>query len=134
MLETIKQEFLTELANTNTFSGSLFTREDVAKIIGQFAEKAQATITALPQQSVISDEVIIQICEIAEGYARLYVEDCAENYDYDGAVEYETDEYGGQLRVTATVNIESSDFRSCGTFNEDGFLLELNELLNPKQA
>jgi hypothetical protein len=134
MLETIKEEFLTELANTTTFSGSLFTREDVAKIIGQFAEKAQATITALPQQRVICDEIIIQICEKAEGYARLYVEDCAENYNYDGAVEYETDEYGGQLRVTATVNIESSDFRSCGTFDEDAFMLELNELLNPEQA
>ncbi len=133
MLETIKQEFLTELANTTTFSGSLFTREDVAKIIGQFAEKAQATITALPQQSVISDEVIIQICEIAEGYARLYVEDCAENYHYEGCVEYETHEYGGQLRVTATVDIDSSDFRSCGSFDDDAFTEKITELLNPKQ-
>jgi hypothetical protein len=132
MLETIKQEFLTELANTNTFSGSLFTREDVAKIIGQFAEKAQATITALPQQREICDELIIQICDIAEGYARLYVEECAENYNYDDAVEYETDEYGGQLRVTATVNIESSDFRSSGSFQDDNFMIDIEKLLNYK--
>ena len=133
MLETITQEFLTELANTTTFSGSLFTREDVAKIIGQFAEKAQATITALPQQREINDEIIIQICEKAEGYARLYVEDCIENYDYEGCVDYDTHEYNGELRITANVNIKSSDFRSSGSFEEDGFMLELNELLNPKK-
>jgi hypothetical protein len=132
MLETIKEEFLTELANTTTFSGSLFTREDVAKIIGQFAEKAQATITALPQQREICDELIIQICDIAEGYARLYVEDCAENYDYEGCVDYETHEYGGELRVTAAVNIDSSDFRNSGSFQDDNFMNDIEKLLNYK--
>lgn len=133
MLETIKQEFLNELANTTTFSGSLFTREDVARIIGQFTERAQATITALPQQREINDEIIIQICEKAEGYARLYVEECAENYDYEGCVEYDTNEYNGELRVTANVNIDSSDFKSSGSFDDNSFMLELNELLNPKK-
>jgi hypothetical protein len=135
MLETMKQQFLTELANTTTFSGSLFTREDVAKIIGQFAEKAQATITALPQQREICDELIIQICDIAEGYARLYVEDCAENFDYSGCVDFDTNEYvDGELRITTEINVNSSDFRSCGTFDDDGFMLKLNELLLPKHA
>jgi hypothetical protein len=133
MLETIKEEFLTELANTTTFSGSLFTREDVAKIIGQFAEKAQATITALPQQREICDELIIQISDIAEGYARLYVEECLENYDYEGCVDYDTNEYNGELRVTANVNIESSDFRSSGSFQDDNFMNDLEKLFNPKQ-
>ena len=129
----MKQEFLNELNNQSALAGSYYGVADVARIINLFADRAQATITALPQQSVISDEVIIQICEIAEGYARLYVEDCAENYDYDGSVEYETNEYDGELRVTATVEIESSEFRSCGTFDDDGFMLKLNELLQPKQ-
>ena len=133
MLETIKEEFLTELANTTTFSGSLFTREDVAKIIGQFAEKAQATITALPQQREICDELIIQICDIAESYAKLYVEECVENYDYEDCVSYDTNEFsGGEIRITAEVNINSSDFRSSGSFQDDNFMIDIEKLLNYK--
>jgi hypothetical protein len=133
MLETIKKEFLNELANTTTFSGSLFTREDVAKIIGQFAEKAQATITALPQRSEICDELIIQICDIAEGYAKEYVEDCLDNYNYEDCVEYDTTEYNGELRVTTNVKIETSDFKRCGDFDSDNLMIYINNLLNPKQ-
>ena len=133
MLETIKQEFLNELNNQSALAGSYYGVADVARIINLFADRAQATITALPTQSKVDEEMILQICEIAERYAKLYVEDCAENYHYEGCVEYETHEYGGQLRVTATVDIDSSDFRSCGSFDDDGFTEKITELLNPKQ-
>jgi hypothetical protein len=133
MLETIKQEFLNELNNQSALAGSYYGVADVARIINLFADRAQATITALPTQNKVNEEVLFRICEIAEGYARLYVEDCAENYDYEGCVDYDTNEYNGELRVTANVNIESTDFRSCGSFDDDGFMNDITELLNPKQ-
>jgi hypothetical protein len=132
MLEKIKEEFLTDLANTTTFSGSLFTREDVAKIISQFADKADSVFKDTPKQSAVNDEVILRIAEIAEQYAHLYAEDCADEYDYENCTEFNTNEYGGELRVTAEVNINSSDFKSCGSFADDQFINEITELLNPK--
>jgi hypothetical protein len=132
MLNTIKEEFLTELQNTTTFSGSLFTRHDVSIIINQFANKMQASIDANPKVSAVNDEVLFKIAELAEQYAKLYAEDCVENYDFSNSVEFETNEYGGELRVTAEVNVDSSDFKTEGSFQDDSFLIEITELLNPK--
>jgi len=129
----MKEEFLTELANTTTFSGSLFTREDVAKIIGEFADRADSVFKDTPKQSAVNDEVILRIAEIAEQYAHLYAEDCADEYDYENCTEFNTNEYGGELRVTAEVNINSSDFKTCGSFADDQFINEITDLLNPKQ-
>jgi hypothetical protein len=133
MLEKIKEEFLTELASTTTFSGSLFTREDVAKIIGEFADRADSVFKDTPKQSAVNDEVILRIAEIAEQYAKLYAEDCVENYDFSNSAEFETNEYGGELRVSVSVDVDSSDFKSEGSFQDDAFLIEITELLNPKQ-
>jgi hypothetical protein len=133
MLETIKEKFLNELNNQSALSGSLYNRGDVNVIINAFALKVQATITALPQRSEISDELIIQICDIAEGYAKEYVEDCLDNYNYEDCVEYDTTEYNGELRVTTNVKIETSDFKRCGDFDSDNLMIYINNLLNPKQ-
>jgi hypothetical protein len=132
MLNTIKEEFLNELANSTTIGGSLYTREDVGQIIGIFAERVQASIDAAPKQSAVNDEVILRIAEIAEQYAHLYAEDCADEYDYENCTEFNTNEYGGELRVTAEVNINSSDFKSCGSFADDQFINEITELLKPQ--
>ena len=134
MLQTIKEEFLTELNNLSPLSGSFYNREDVNRIIDIFAYKVQATIDAMPKQEVsaVNDEVILRIAEIAEQYAKLYAEDCAENYDFRNSVEFETNEYGGELRVTADVSVEASDFKTEGSFNDSGFINEITELLKPQ--
>lgn len=134
MLETIKNEFLTELNNQSPLSGSFYNREDVSRIINIFADRVQASIDAMPKQEVsaVNDEVILRISEIAEQYAHLYAEDCAENYNFEDSVEFDTNEYGGELRVTAEVNISSSDFKSCGSFADDVFIREISDLLKPK--
>lgn len=135
MLNTIKEEFLTELNNQSPLSGSFYNREDVSRIINIFADRVQASIDAMPKQEVsaVNDEVILRITEIAEQYAHMYAEDCSDNYDYEGCIEYDTQvEYGGDLRVTANVNIDSSDFKSCGSFADDVFIREITDLLKPK--
>jgi len=134
MLNTIKEEFLTELNNQSPLSGSFYNREDVSRIINIFAERVQASIDAMPKQEAygVNDEVILRIAEIAEQYAHLYAEDCADEYDYENCTEFNTHEYGGELRVTAEVNINSRDFKTCGSFADDQFINEITELLNPK--
>jgi tetrahydromethanopterin S-methyltransferase subunit B len=132
MLDTIKNEFLTELNNQSPLSGSFYNREDVSRIINIFTERVQASIDANPKVSAVNDEVILRIAEIAEQYAHLYAEDCADEYDYEGCTEFNTNEYGGELRVTAEVNINSSDFKSCGSFADDSFINEITELLKPQ--
>jgi hypothetical protein len=132
MLNTIKEEFLNELNNQSPLSGSFYNREDVSRIINIFSERVQASIDAMPKQAAVNDEVILRIAEIAEQYAALYAEDCADEYDYEGCTEFNTNEYGGELRVTAEVNINSSDFKSCGSFADDQFINEITELLKPQ--
>jgi tetrahydromethanopterin S-methyltransferase subunit B len=132
MLDTIKNEFLTELNNQSPLSGSFYNREDVSRIINIFTERVQASIDANPKVSAVNDEVILRIAEIAEQYAHLYSEDCAENYDFSDSIEFDTDERGGELRVTAEVRINTSDFKTEGSFNDSGFINEITELLKPQ--
>lgn len=132
MLDTIKEEFLTELNNQSPLSGSFYSREDVNRIINIFAYKVQATLDANPKVSAVNDEVILRIAEIAEQYAHLYSEDCAENYDFSDSIEFDTEERGGELRVTAEVRINTSDFKTEGSFDDDGFINEITELLKPQ--
>jgi tetrahydromethanopterin S-methyltransferase subunit B len=134
MLNTIKEEFLNELNNQSPLSGSFYNREDVSRIINIFAERVQASIDAMPKQEVtaVNDEVILRIAEIAEQYAHLYAEDCADEYNYENCIEFDTNDYGGELRVTAEVNIDSSEFKGVGSFADDQFINEITELLNPK--
>ena len=134
MLNTIKEEFLNELNNQSPLSGSFYNREDVSRIINIFAERVQASIDAMPKQEAygVNDEVILRIAEIAEQYAHLYAEDCAENYDFSDSIEFDIDERGGELRVDTSVRINTSDFKTEGSFQDDSFLIEITELLNPK--
>ena len=132
MLNTIKEEFLSELNNQSPLSGSFYNREDVSRIINIFAERVQASLDANPKISAVNDEVILRITEIAEQYAHLYAEDCADEYDYENCVEFNTNEYGGELRVSAEVNIRSSDFKTCGSFADEQFINEITELLKPQ--
>ena len=135
MLDTIKEEFLNELNNQSPLSGSFYNREDVSRIINIFADKVESVFKDTPKQEVtaVNDEVLFKIVEIAEQYAHLYAEDCVDEYDFENCTEFNTNEYGGELRVTAEVNINSSDFKTCGSFADDSFLIEITELLNPKQ-
>tara|TARA_R110000868_G_scaffold5041_1_gene31084 strand:- start:4439 stop:4846 length:408 start_codon:yes stop_codon:yes gene_type:complete len=129
MLQTIKEEFLSELNNnTSVMCGSLFTREDVGQIIGIFAERLAAI--EQPARATIDDAIITRLVEIAESAALDYAQNCAENYEFDD-IEFNTNEYRGELTVTADVNVDTHSFARSATFNTNAARTVITELLNP---
>jgi hypothetical protein len=129
ILETIKQEFLNELANSTTIGGSLYTREDVGQIIGIFVERvAAAEQPARPAR--IDEHIINRLVEIAESAAIDYAQNCAENYEFDN-IEYLTNDYRGELTVTADVNVDSHSLARSATFNTTAARAVITELLTP---
>lgn len=129
-LETIKQEFLNELANSTTIGGSLYTREDVGQIIGIFAERIEVATMQQPARATIDDAVITRLVEIAENAALDYAQNCAENYEFDD-IEFDTNEYRGELTVTADVNVDTHSFARSATFRKDAVKAKIAELLTP---
>lgn len=129
-LETIKQEFLNELANLTSISGSLYTREDVGQIIGTFAERIEVATMQQPARATIDDAVITRLVEIAENAAVDYARSCADNYCFDN-VDYDCNDYRGELTVTATVNVDSHDLSRSATFNTNAARTVITELLTP---
>lgn len=129
ILETIKQEFLNELANSTTIGGSLYTREDVGQIISIFVERvAAAEQPARPAQ--IDADIINAIAKIAERHALLHAQNCADNYEFDD-IDFNTDEYRGQLTINADVNVDSHSLARSATFHTSLVEAELRELLTP---
>lgn len=130
ILETIKQEFLNELANSTTIGGSLYTREDVGQIIGIFVERV--TSAEQPERPArIDADTIKAIAQIAERWAINHAQHCAENYEFDDNVEFNTSEYRGELNVTASVDVDTHSFARCCTFSTLLVESELRELLTP---
>jgi len=130
MLQTIKEEFLNELANSTTIGGSLYTREDVGQIIGIFVERvAAAEQPARPSR--IDEETIKAIAQIAERWAINHAQHCVENYEFDENIEFHTHEYRGELNVTASVDVDTHSFARCSTFNTSLVEADLRELLTP---
>ncbi len=129
ILETIKQEFLTELANSTTIGGSLYTREDVGQIIGIFVERvAAAEQPARPAR--IDEDIIKAIAQIAERHALSHAQNCADNYDFDD-IDFDTSEYRGELTVNASVNVDSHSLARSATFQNSLVEADLRELLTP---
>jgi hypothetical protein len=131
MLQTIKEEFLNELANSTTIGGSLYTREDVGQIIGIFAERIEVANMQQPVSTYrIDEDIINSLVDIAERWAINHAENCANNYDFDD-VDYDTNDYRGELTVTASVNVDSNSLARSATFDTTGVKVALKELLTP---
>jgi len=129
MLQTIKEEFLNELANSTTIGGSLYTREDVGQIIGIFVERVAAAEQPARPTSIDAD-TIKAIAQIAERHALLHAQNCADNYEFDD-IDFNTDEYRGQLTVNASVNVDSHSLARSATFHTSLVEADLRELLTP---
>lgn len=131
IINDVEREFLSSLTNQSVMCGSIFTRLEVAEIIKAFTTKLkESVIEDTPTQSVVSEAKIQEIGRLAYDYAQTYVGNCVDNYDFDGACELESDDYGNEIRVSASVNIDDADLMSAGDFNLDKFQDELTEIIN----
>lgn len=131
-IEETKNAFLNQLNSADIMCGSIFTRSEVSEIVKKFAELVSTNLDSVFEDTppaAISEEKIDRIVELAEQYAHLYADDCADNYDFSQCAEFETNEYGGELRVTVDVHVDSSDFKSTGSFEENSFKSEIMEVL-----
>lgn len=131
-IEERKNTFVNQLNSADIFCGSIFTRSEVSEIVKKFAELLSNDLDSVFEDTppvVMSEDKIDRIVELAEQYAHLYAEDCAENYDFDSCAEFDTNEYGGELRVTVNVHVDESDFKSSGSFQDITFKSEIMEVL-----
>ena len=134
IINDAEREFLTSLTeNQSVMCGSIFTRQDVAAIISAYTNKLRETFSVIedtPTQSVVSEEKIKEIGRVALNYAETYVGNCVDNYDFDDAISMDTDDYGNEVRVTASIEIDDTDFMRSGAFNLDNFEDEITEIIN----
>jgi len=131
-IEERKNIFLNQLNYADIMSGSIFTRSEVCEIVKKFAELVSADLDSVFEDTppaVISEEKIDRIVELAEQFAHLYAEDCADNYDFGSCAEFNTHEYSGELRVTVDVSVDGSDLKSSGSFQDSTFKSEIMEVL-----
>ena len=134
IINDAEREFLTSLTeNQSVMCGSIFTRQDVAAIISAYTNKLRETFSVIedtPTQSVVSEEKIKEIGRLALNYAETYVGNCVDNYDFDDAISMDTDDYGNEVRVTASIEIDDTDFMRSGAFNLDNFEDDITEIIN----
>jgi len=134
IINDAEREFLTSLTeNQSVMCGSIFTRQDVAAIISAYTNKLRETFSVIedtPPQGVISEEKIKEIGRLALNYAETYVGNCVDNYNFSEAINMDTNDYGDEVRVTASVDIDETDLMRSGDFNLDNFEDELTQILN----
>lgn len=131
-IEETKNAFLNQLNSADIMCGSIFTRSEVSEIIKKFAELVSSNLDSVFEDTppaAISEEKIDRIVELAEQHAHLYAENCADNYDFDSCAEFDTNDYGGELRITVDVSVDGSDFKSSGSFQDATFKSEIMEVL-----
>jgi hypothetical protein len=131
MLQTIKEEFLNELNTQPALSGSLYNRHDINVIINAFTDRVAAIEQPQPARPAqIDADIITRLVEIAESAAIDYAQNCAENYEFDD-IDFNTDEYRGQLTVNADVNVDTHSFARSATFNTTAARAVITGLLTP---
>ena len=129
MLKTIKDEFLNELNTQSALAGSYYGVADVARIINLFTDR----VAAIEQPVIpyrIDEDTITRITEIAEVFATNHAQNCAENYEFDD-IDFNTNEYRGELTVTASVEVDSHSLARSATFNATAAKAAFRELLTP---
>jgi len=130
MLQTIKEEFLNELNNQSALAGSYYGVADVARIINLFFDRVVAAEQPARPASIDAD-TIKAIALIAERHAFSHAVNCAENYEFDENIEFHTNEYRGELNVTASVDVCSHSIARSSTFDTSLVEADLRELLTP---
>ncbi len=134
IINDAEREFLTSLTeNQSVMCGSIFTRQDVAAIISAYTNKLRETFSVIedtPPQGVISEEKIKEIGRLALNYAETYIGNCVDNYDFDDAISMDTDDYGNEIRVTTSIEIDDTALMRSGDFNLDNFEDELTQIIN----
>ena len=134
IINDAEREFLTSLTENNTvMCGSIFTRQDVAAIISAYTNKLRETFSVIEDtstRSVMSEEKIKEIGRLALNYAETYIGNCVDNYDFSGAITMDTNDYGDEVRVTASVDVDDTELMRSGDFNLDNFEDELTQIIN----
>lgn len=134
IINDAEREFLTSLTeNQSVMCGSIFTRQDVAAIISAYTNKLRETFSVIEDtstRSVMSEEKIKEIGRLALNYAETYVGNCVDNYNFSEAITMDTNDYGDEVRVTASVDIDETDLMRSGDFNLDNFEDEITEIIN----
>jgi hypothetical protein len=115
--------------NTSVFSGSIYTKSDVVELISELANNIRA-LEEPARPARIDDAIITRLVGIAESAALDYAQNCAENYEFDD-IEFNTNEYRGELTVTADVNVDSHSFAHSATFRSADVKTMMTELLTP---
>jgi hypothetical protein len=116
--------------NTSIFNGSLYTKNNVVEILTALAQEIHSIEEQPVRPPRIDEETITRLVEIAERWATNHAENCAENYCFDD-VDYDTNDYRGELTVTATVNVDSNSLARSATFDTTGVKVAIAELLTP---
>jgi hypothetical protein len=115
--------------NTSVFSGSIYTKSDVVELISELANNIRA-LEEPARPARIDDAIINRLVELAESAALDYAQNCAENYEFDD-IEFNTNEYRGELTVTADVNVDSHSLARSATFRSAEVKTMMTELLTP---
>jgi hypothetical protein len=116
--------------NTSIFNGSLYTKNNVVEILSALAQEIHSIEEQPTRPSSIDADTIKAIALIAERWAINHAQNCAENYEFDD-IDFNTDEYRGQLTVNADVNVDTHSFSRSATFNTSLVEADLRELLTP---
>jgi hypothetical protein len=125
-------DFTSEFSNnTSVFSGSMYTKSDVVGLLSSLVQRIHS-VEEQPIESAprINDEFINRLAEIAETFAVMHAQNCAENYEFDD-IEFDTNEYRGELTVTADVNVDSHSFARSATFRSADVKTAIKDLLTP---
>lgn len=134
IINDAEREFLTSLTeNQSVMCGSIFTRQDVAAIISAYTNKLRETFSVIEDtspQGVMSEEKIKEIGRLALNYAETYIGNCVDNYNFSEAITMDTNDYGDEVRVTASVDVDETDLMRSGDFNLDNFEDELTQIIN----
>ena len=115
--------------NTSVFSGSIYTKSDVVELISELANNIRA-FEEPARPSRIDEETIKAIAKIAERWAINHAQHCAENYEFDD-IDFDTNEYRGELTVNASLNVDTHSFSQSAIFNTSPVEADLRELLTP---
>jgi hypothetical protein len=131
IINDVEREFLSSLTENNSvMCGSIFTRLDVAAIIRAYTNQLRDSFGSVIEDTSMSEEKIKEIGRLALNYAQTYVGNCVDGYDFDDAVEFDTNDYGNEVRISANIRVDETDFMNAGDFNLDNFQDELTEIIN----
>jgi len=135
IINDAEREFLTSLTeNQSVMCGSIFTRQDVAAIISAYTNKLRETFSVIEDTSTrqceVTQEKIKEIGRLALNYAETYIGNCVDNYNFSEAITMDTNDYGDEVRVTASVDVDETDLMRSGDFNLYNFEDELTQIIN----